>query len=244
MVCVKIQGVDVYSEMTIFYAVEEYLRKSLHLATAGRPLIFLDTETTGLILGGAQPIAWQIGYVRRTSRKPGSEEQASEADLNIGEFLSPEVCNICHVPTDHPMRRGRNPIEVLERFAERLDGAIPVGHNYDKFDYQILRFTYERYHLPMPAELRHAGIGYSIDTLILAQMLMAKGAPGSPENNKNSTLANHFKVPYEQTEVHSALADSKITMGVFDHLIDMCQQQFCDELFLSEVKKRAAQAPK
>jgi len=222
--------------------VEEYLRKSLHLASSGRPLLFLDTETTGLISDDLKPVAWQIGYVRRLSRKPAADEQAGEATLNVGEFLDPAICNLCKVSADHPMRAGRNPVEILETFAMRLDGAIPVGHNYDEFDYRILRFTYERYHVPLPPELRHVGMGYSIDTLILARMLLPRGVPGSPDNHKNETLAAHFKLSYDPGALHNALADTRLTMGVFDVLMERTQLQFRDELFRSETTRRAVSA--
>ena len=224
---------------------EEYLRRSLHLAAAGRPLVFVDTETTGLIRNGQKPVAWQIGYLRRNSRRqPESEIQSGEANLNIGEFLDPDICRICKVEADHPMRAGRNPVEILDRLAEHLDGAILVGHNYDEFDYQILRFTYERYHLPIPAELRHAGVGYSMDTLTMSRLLLKKGAPGSPEAYNNSAIARHFGVPVDESVVHSALADARVTMGVFDHLIDLCEKQFRDELFRADLVKRAPPVPK
>ena len=221
---------------------DEYLRKSLHLAASGRPLVFLDTETTGLISDDLRPVAWQIGYIRRTSRRPDPDERAEELNLNIGEFLVPDVCRICKVESDYPMRKGRNPVEMLEALGARLDGAIPIGHNYDEFDSIVLRNTYERYHVPVPSELRHTGMGYSIDTLPLARTLMPRGAPGSPADHNNETLAAFFGATYDAASLHSALADARLTQAVFDALISKVQLLFRDELFRSETARRAAAA--
>ena len=230
---------DDFGLSNILEGVDTYLRKSLHLAASGRPLIFFDTETTGLNLQGPnKSIAWQIGYVRRGNVRPDSEEMAGEIVLKIEETLDPVICKICEVQPDHPQKFGYDPVTVLKKFAAKLDGAIPIGQNSDEFDFQILRNTYERYGVPLPPELAHVGIGYSIDTLFLAKSLYNKAGTSGPPNLKLVTLGEHLKCQFDPNDLHHALADVRLTAAVFDNFIRFGEKIFTDELYQREVSRR------
>ena len=191
-----------------------YWQKCLSLYRSGRPLVFYDTETTGLINPGQPlPLVWQLG-VARTG--PNEVRREGKMTINIGMPIPAAAILRPDVKPDRPLS-GRPPLEVLPRFTAFIDGAILVGHNIDRFDSILMADAYRRAGLPVPPlVLDHT---QSLDTLQLAwKIFPPRGEPGCPPNGF-SLGALCVWLGIEVRELHDALDDVRACEKLLPALI-------------------------
>jgi DNA polymerase III alpha subunit (gram-positive type) len=195
---------------------ESYWRKCLALYRSGRPLVFYDTETTGLINPGQPlPFIWELAGIKRDADGTYS---GGAAILKIGVPV-PAEADLRHRDANALILTGHPPVTVLSRFARFIAGAVLVGHNIDRFDSILLAEAYRRVGLPVPLEVTdHA---HSLDTLRLAwELFPPRGEPGSPANGFGlGKLAAWLGIKVEETDLHGAEADARLCEKLLSVLI-------------------------
>lgn len=173
------------------------------------PLVFFDTETTGLLPDDpSQPVpgiieiavvqtspdareildSYETKIVLERDRYPVSDDA-----LKINGYSDKEWA--AAAPLETAMR------EVVKRMPF---GFQLAGHN-TAFDIGMLKASLRRAQLRVPKFYYHY-----VDTMSLAQPLVAKG---HIDNVKLVTVANFFGV--EHSAAHTAMSDVRATIGVY-----------------------------
>jgi len=213
-----------------------YLAAAVGLARSGRPLVFLDTETTGLP-GPDRPVPepWQIAAIRR---EPDGSSAEGNRILRTTGPLPEAVCRLCNVDPDYPARVGAEPRDVLARFGRFIADAVLVGQNSVSFDHAILRAAYERAGLPLPIQLMEAVDAHvvrpqdALDTKFLGQAVLEEclprhavsirrivAPPGAPRGMSLASMARYLGIAHDPAGLHDARADVRLTALVFDELV-------------------------
>jgi DNA polymerase III epsilon subunit-like protein len=194
-----------------------YLAACLELAASGRPLAFLDLETTGFMVPTAPfPAIWEIGVVRRA---PNIPEQVFRRVVKIDEPLAPIVAEKCHVDADMPMREGEPIGPVLDDLTDFLSGAILVGQRIEAYDIPILVAAYEAAGRIEPAVMRIHG--ETIDTRIMSELWfdIRLGTHAGPVSPSQAKVAAWYGLDFDADALHAALADVVLTAAVLEALI-------------------------
>lgn len=193
-----------------------YADHTIRLLATRAPVLVFDTETTGLPSEtGPLPKIWEVASIR-LDRTGGREEK--RATINIGELIPAEAL-VAGRDLDPalPMTEGKEPSLVWSRFAAYAGDAIFVGHNILKFDNPLVAAACARLGIVPPIQVLDPSL--CIDTMLLAQELFPKGRSGSPENHRLGTLAAFFSIE-RPTDLHRALADTRLTELVFRALVE------------------------
>ena len=197
---------------------DAYTTRSLALLRSGRPVLIMDTETTGLLPDERnphrpRPSAWEVGAVRRTRRPDGTVARTEgRVVVDTGPLPADLVAwNREHgidIAADTPVREGRPPREALPLVARSVAGCVLVGHNLTAFDAPLLAGDMRAAGVPVPAEL--ADPAHHVDTMLLARALWPKGSPGAPAGYSLGVLAAY--AGYRQAGTfHRALDDCRAT---------------------------------
>lgn len=170
-----------------------------------RPLVVLDTETTGFYYGGDDEII----------------ELAAEKIVN-GEVVDTfhrlirptrpipfEATAIHGLDDDFVHANGVWAEEVFPPFGEFITDAVLVGHNIRKFDYPFIASHYLKLGLPVPKN-------DLLDTLDLSRALLKL------PNHKLGTIATHFNISI--SGAHRAAADVAMTRQILLKLIVIAQE--------------------
>ena len=213
-----------------------YIAQAVRLARSGRPLVFYDTETTGLYDEGAPPPRpWQIAAIRRQ----GGTRVVAQRILKVGMPLPTRVCEICRVPPDLPEQRGREPAVVLPQFAAFISGAIMIGHNSVAYDNRVMADAYRRAQLPVPAQFAETDVVahlrapvHSIDTRLLAQAVLVDClprhlrtprevalGPGERGGLALGPLGRYLGLSFDASRLHDGSVDVALCELVFDELL-------------------------
>lgn len=187
-------------------------------------ILFLDTETTGLLKPGndfiVQPGICQIGAVRvGMRRRTGAGETGNEPYV-IDEFTSlvnpetkfEEQATKTHGINSDMVQGAPTFFSLFPALSEFVLGCDTwAGYN-SKFDKKVLRWQLERYgfelNFPWPMK--------EIDVMQLARDHMAmQGKRGT----KSPTLGEIYQELFgESFQAHDALADIKATVRVWERL--------------------------
>lgn len=186
------------------------------MSDTSRPIVVLDTETTGLDVFRDDVI--QIAAIKICGGRETADGRFCvfiRTDRAIPRFLSDGI--------DNPMRKAYaeavllEPEDALARFAAFLgDDCIIAGHNL-AYDTAILRHNYERRYsgaVPAPLEDREA----HTDTLLLARLLMP-----TLRSHKLSVLIERLGL--EGVNSHNALDDVAATVNLMRALEPMARQK-------------------
>lgn len=185
------------------------------------PLVFFDTETTGLSFRRGDRVC-EIALLRR---EPGGDEAMYESLIEPGRPISPAAFRVNKI-SPQLLKGAPRFSEVAPQIKQILEGAIGVAHNAN-FDIGFLRteFLYLGQALLVPV--------HCIDTLKLARAFYR-----FPRNNLGE-LARAFGI---QAEVmHRARADVETMQGVFDAMMrDLAAKGISTLRQLNVQMKRAA----
>jgi len=163
------------------------------------PLIFLDTETTGLKDGDIIELAAiSVDYHPNLGRV---EMDAFCQLIYPGTIMPPWVIEIHGITNEMLRKNGLAPREVLASFVDWACEKSPrniVAHC-ASFDKGMLEGDFSKH-----------GVAYKLPEFVCT-VKMAKGLP--TQNRKLGTLAAHYDFPNRQT--HRGLADSEVCAYIF-----------------------------
>lgn len=194
------------------------LTRALALIEGGRPLLVMDTETTGLRpvrgSGDPEPRIYQLAALRR---EPDGETRFHSRLLNPGVAIDAEWATARGFDPEAPMRDGEEPGPVLRRFAAWAAGCVLVGHNIEAFDLPVMVAEHARLGLPAPiAYLPRAGT--TVDTIVLARSLWSARATERPVDHTIANVARHLGLEVDEAALHDAGADVRLNLAVLDAL--------------------------
>jgi DNA polymerase III alpha subunit (gram-positive type) len=179
----------------------------------GRPVLFLDLETTGLN-PGVQEIS-EIGAVLVS--QPGWQVlrtyEAKVLPIHL-ETAQPEALEISHFDPVVWQKEGRPLAQALAELSEMGQGAILAGFNVT-FDWAFLQTGFNLVGLPDPFYYHRYDVMSSAYTMLYHR----------PEFTKFSLseCCRFFNVT--NTKAHSALADAQATFEVFVGLMKLESQE-------------------
>lgn len=169
-----------------------------------RPVVFIDTETTGLdtqkdVILSIACIVWQDGIVT----------DAEEIFLNPGSIWSEEAERI-HGISREQAAEFPAPKEGLRKLTRILpENAVLAGHNVP-YDRRMLESMIHRHDTPVPSGKNWLVSGLVSDTLIWAKRY---GLPGKLEEALKAAECPVYKT-------HDALQDIVMTCNLWCRLMD------------------------
>lgn len=173
------------------------------------PLVFFDTETTGLLPDDpAAPVPGIIDIaVVRTS--PDASEILDEFETKIvlerNRYPVSDDALRINGYSEEKWAGARSLEEAMREVIARIPFGVQLaGHN-TGFDIGMLKASIRRANLRVPNFYYHY-----VDTMSLGQPLVAKG---HVPNVKLVTLAKYFGVPHDSA--HTAMGDVRATIGVY-----------------------------
>lgn len=173
-----------------------------------RPMVFLDTETTGL--DPRRSVILEVGIVKVTPDLQVMEEYEALIDpRSYGPFdVDPEALRVNGLSLEHLAQVGRPAGEVALKMAGMFDGSIVAGHSVS-FDWECSRALFERTGVAIPkADYQ------KVDTKSLAWPLYARGEiPDAKLTTVSAALGLSYPVQ------HRALADAKQALEVYKVLV-------------------------
>lgn len=187
-----------------------------------RPLVFLDTETTGL---GPDRRAWEIALVRR---EPDGTEQALEFFLPIdASRAEPGALNIGRYYQRHPHGLAATRITAPARFGAPCPPPAHVTPVTDAAK-RLSAWT---------ASATIVGANPAFDTYVLERMLrsqgfeplwhyrtrdveaMATGFIGDEDLGGLAACAAALGVTVDKALEHTAMGDVRVAMAIYDRVI-------------------------
>ena len=165
-----------------------------------RPLVVLDTETTGFYYDAGDEIV-ELAAEKLVNF---SVVATFHALVKPSRPLSPEVIAIHGIDNELLAREGQDPAHVFPQFLEFIAGSVLVGHNIRRFDYPFILSHIERLLLSEPEN-------QLLDTLDLARQVLVL------PNYKLTTVAAHFGIGTDGA--HRAARDVEITREVLRRLL-------------------------
>ncbi len=170
--------------------------------------VVVDVETTGLVAGRHRLI--EVAGLRV---RGGHTIDAFQQVINPGKRLPRFITAFTGITQE--MVNAAEPVEVvLPAFFRFLDDAPLVGHNVG-FDLSFLGYEALRLGYPLASD--------GLDTIRLARRLL----PGM-RRLRLDALARHLGVKVR--ERHRALGDAKITLEVFQRLLELAAEQGIETL--------------
>ena len=173
------------------------------------PLVFLDTETTGLSPRYGDRIV-EIALVRF---RDGAMENFYETLVNPERTISPGAARV-HGITDRDVLTAPRFREIAKNVRAEMEGAVIVAHN-APFDLNFLAHEFRLARVNAPGNL-------TLDTLALLRRYFRF------RSNALSRVADEFGIEKETS--HRALADVLTTRGVFEHIIAELKPRTLGEL--------------
>jgi DNA polymerase III epsilon subunit family exonuclease len=161
------------------------------------PLVFVDTETTGLSPKQGDRVIENALY--RLDSATGEIVDLHTLLNPEGRRSSPQAQAVHQIPPEE-LEGAPRFAEVAPRVLELLEGAVVVGHN-TSFDLRFLKAELERAGRPWEP-------GQVLDTRVLAKRLW----PGMP-NYRLQDLAEALRL--ERGAAHRAAGDVQTTMALW-----------------------------
>lgn len=192
-----------------------YLVHAERLLREQPTLVVYDLETTGLLdnLADPMPEPWELAALRV---HPDGRRESGTRIMRLGRPIPADAARITRVDPLLPDREGLDPVEVLTGFARLVEGAVLVGQNIVRYDNPLLAHAYALHGLVAPRALLDPR--RCLDTLILAEAIWPKGAPGSPARHRLVDLAEHLQLPI-LPDLHRAGVDVALTARVCGGLL-------------------------
>jgi DNA polymerase-3 subunit epsilon len=162
--------------------------------------VFLDTETTGLVVEQGDRIV-EIGCIEMINRRLSG--RTLHRYLNPGRSSHPDALKV-HGLTDEFLADKPSFAQIADELAEFIGGAELVIHNAE-FDTAFLDAEFERIARPRTA----AVVGAVTDSLALARDLF----PG--KGNSLDALCKRLEVDNSAREYHGALLDAGLLAEVY-----------------------------
>ena len=160
-----------------------------------RPIIFFDTETTGLNVVSDRIV--QIGAIKML---PEGNTEEKNVLINPGMPIPPESTEI-HGITDEMVKNAATFDKVSRSMLEWFRGCDLAGHNICGFDIPIIAEEFSRCGITFPDESNSF-----IDTYKLEKIVNSQGLEACYKRYTGKELGE---------EAHDALADSRASMEVF-----------------------------
>jgi len=158
-----------------------------------RPLVALDTETTGM-----DPTRDRIVEFAGVKLHPDGRRETFRTLVNPKEPIPPEASHV-HGITDDTVRDAPTFAETAREIILFLAGADLAGYNIHRFDLPILRAELERCDMELPLE----------DVRVIdAQVIFFNREP------RDLSAAVRFYCDRDHAGAHGALPDSEATLDV------------------------------
>ena len=181
--------------------------------------IFLDTETTSpnrLTCG-----VWQIGGIIECGKK--KEEFLFECDIFDEDEIDDKALEMNGL-TLQTLSLKPDPVEVMVQFQALLSKYVEKFDKQDKF--YFINFGAEFDAEVMRQWFLKNGDDYygswffhpPIDIMVLAMQDII-GKRHQFKNFKQSTVAEYYKVDFDESKLHTALYDAKISMEIYNKII-------------------------
>jgi DNA polymerase-3 subunit epsilon len=167
--------------------------------TLSRPLVALDTETTGM-----DPLRDRIVEFAAVKLHPDGRRETLRTLVNPKEAIPPEASRV-HGITDDAVLDAPTFAETAREILLFLAGADLTGYNIGRFDLPILRQEFERCEMELPLE----GV-----RVVDAQVIFFNREP------RDLSAAVRFYCGRELEGAHGALPDSEATLDVLLAQID------------------------
>jgi DNA polymerase-3 subunit epsilon len=198
--------------------------------------VFLDTETTGLVVEQGDRIV-EIGCIEMINRRLSG--RTLHRYLNPGRSSHPDALKV-HGLTDEFLADKPSFAQIADELAEFIGGAELVIHNAE-FDTAFLDAEFERIARPRTA----AVVGAVTDSLALARDLF----PG--KGNSLDALCKRLEVDNSAREYHGALLDAgllaevylRMTRGQKSLVIDASADEGMGDAALMQIDLRAFVLP-
>lgn len=181
----------------------------LELPLSETPLVFLDTETTGLAPRYGDRIV-EIALVRF---RDGVMENFYTSLVNPEREISPGAARV-HGITNHDIRDAPLFRDIARQVRAELEGAVIVAHN-APFDLGFLNHEFHWARVNAPANL-------ALDTLALLRRYFRF------RSNALTRVADELGIERETS--HRALADVLTTRAVFEHILGELKPRTLGEL--------------
>lgn len=167
-----------------------------------RPLVVLDTETTGFYYGGGDEI------IELAAEKVvgGEVVETFHRIIRPSNPISPDAIAVHGIDDEYVRAHGIWPEEAFPPFADFIKDTVLVGHNIRRFDYPFIATHYLKLGLPVPQN-------DLLDTLELSRTFLKL------PNHKLGTIATHFSISTHGA--HRAAADVAMTRQI---LFRICEQ--------------------
>jgi DNA polymerase III epsilon subunit family exonuclease len=177
---------------------------SSYEAGCSESLIVYDLETIG-----NQPKTAEI--IEIAAKKMGAGRRGKDEDTSFHELVKPKKTipkssTDIHGITNDNVKDKPSIEEVLPKFINFIGNSILIGHNIVEFDNKVISRGMSLY-MGRP-ELPNR----SYDTFAVAKRLFPL------ENYKLDALADKFGIPYENSALHRADGDIKLTESIFRSL--------------------------
>lgn len=167
-----------------------------------KDIIVFDIEGTGTNVFTDNIV--QLSAVRvRHGEVIATFDEYLQSEKSVGESE-----NVHHISDEFLAKHGKNPREILHKFAQFIQDAIIVGHNIRGYDMDMLNQNLARQNLPM-IDFSHI----NFDTLDLARRFY----PNLP-NHKLEFLSQYFNL--ETKSNHNSLDDVKATWNLLKLLLE------------------------
>lgn len=158
-----------------------------------RPLVFLDLETTGRVIGLDRIV--EVGVLRVA---PDGRESSYASRVNP-EIRIPREATMVHGISDEDVRQEPTFVEIAPRLSRLLSGADLAGYNICNFDLPMLQSEFERVDIPFNLKGRN---------LVDVMSVFFEKEP------RDLAAAYRFYCGKELKESHSAAGDARAAMDV------------------------------
>jgi DNA polymerase-3 subunit epsilon len=187
---------------------------------AGKPLVFIDVETTGGMAGSSRIL--EIGALR---------VEAGKVVASLNQVLDPEelvpgwITRLTGIEQSETVGQPTF-AQVLPRLQELFSGAVFVAHNVD-FDYSFFR-----------EEFRKLGEPFAMDKLCTVRLSRAL-YPGHRSHRLDEVIARHG---YQVARRHRAYDDAEVLHKFYHESLE----RFGPEQFYATTKRllQPANAPR
>jgi DNA polymerase-3 subunit epsilon len=158
-----------------------------------KPLVFLDLETTGRVIGLDRIV--EVGVLRVA---PDGREIGYASRVNP-EMPIPREATRVHGISDKDVRREQTFVEIAPRLSRLLGGADLAGYNICNFDLPMLQSEFERVAIPFTLKGRNV-----VDVMSIF----------FEKEPRDLAAAYRFYCGKEMKESHSAAGDARAAMDV------------------------------
>ena len=161
--------------------------------TLARPLVFLDLETTGRVIGLDRIV--EVGLLRVA---PDGREIGYASRVNPEIRIPKEATRVHGIADEHVLREPTF-IQIAPRLVRSLGGADLAGYNICNFDLPMLQSEFERVGVPFTLKGRNV-----VDVMSIF----------FEKEPRDLASAYRFYCGREMKESHSAAGDARAAMDV------------------------------